>query len=100
MAISAFHSGVNMINQSQSMVTSAAKDIQQSTLPSSNPVSQNQRSNPALSSAPSAANSLSSDETITKAATDLLQAKTYNQAGVNVVRRADEMAGTLLDIKV
>ncbi|WP_128783437.1 hypothetical protein [Photobacterium chitinilyticum] len=91
MTISAHYSGVNMLNQAQSMATTAAKDIQQSSLGSPSTVGQIPE---VKGSAPTGSNSP------IDASIDLIQAKTYNQAGANVIRRADEMTGTLLNMKV
>ncbi|WP_299018308.1 hypothetical protein [uncultured Photobacterium sp.] len=98
MTISAFHSGVNMLHQAQNMATTGAKEIQQSTLSPSRPAEQSTTTT--LSSSVPVSGVSSPDEVISKASTDLLQAKSYNQAGANVIRRADEMTGSLLNIKV
>lgn len=91
MTISAHYSGVNMLNQAQGMATSAAKEIQQSSLNSPN----------ALEQAPEVKGAvpIGTNNPI-DASVDLIQAQTYNQAGANVIRRADEMTGTLLNMKV
>ena len=91
MTISAHYSGVNMLNQAQSMATTAAKDIQQSSLSSPDVTEQT----PAMKGSAT----IGTNNPI-NASVDLIQAQTYNQAGANVIRRADEMTGTLLNMKV
>ncbi|MGF1728889.1 hypothetical protein [Photobacterium kasasachensis] len=91
MTISAHYTGVNMLNQAQGMATTAAKDIQQSSLSGSSTAEQ---ATEVKGSAPTGINNP------TDASIDLIQAQTYNQAGANVIRRADEMTGTLLNMKV
>ncbi len=72
MTISAHYSGVNMLNQAQSMATTAAKDIQQSSLSSPDVTEQT----PAMK----ASATIGTNNPI-NASVDLIQAKTYNQAG-------------------
>ena len=91
MTISAHYTGVNMLNQAQGMATTAAKDIQQSSLSGS---STPEQATEVKGSAPTGINNP------IDASIDLIQAQTYNQAGANVIRRADEMTGTLLNMKV
>lgn len=91
MTISAHYTGVNMLNQAQGMATTAAKDIQQSSLGAQKSVEQ---ASEVKGSAPTGINNP------IDASIDLIQAQTYNQAGANVIRRADEMTGTLLNMKV
>ncbi|OLQ79789.1 hypothetical protein BIT28_00600 [Photobacterium proteolyticum] len=91
MTISAHYTGVNMLNQAQGMATTAAKDIQQSSLGAQSSVEQ---ASEVKGAAPTSINNP------IDASIDLIQAQTYNQAGANVIRRADEMTGTLLNMKV
>ncbi|MGR5148696.1 hypothetical protein ACQKP8_19375 [Photobacterium alginatilyticum] len=91
MTISAHYTGVNMLNQAQGMATTAAKDIQQSSLSGSSTAEQ---ATEVKGFAPTGINNP------IDASIDLIQAQTYNQAGANVIRRADEMTGTLLNMKV
>ncbi|MEJ2766312.1 hypothetical protein VV869_20365 [Photobacterium sp. MCCC 1A19761] len=101
MTISAHHSGVQLLNQAQGMANSAARKIHDASLPaapSENPGAPANAATPQPSPAEQRAASQRPEPV--NAAVDLLQAKLYNQAGVNVIQRSNEMTGTLLNTKV
>lgn len=104
MTISAHHSGVQLLNQAQGMANAAARNIHDASLPAARDAAAS-----SANSAAAAQNTQPSNPTErmpaqrpdpVNAAVDLLQAKTYNQAGANVIQRSNEMTGTLLNTKV
>lgn len=89
MQISAMNQGSSILQTSQKMVNEAS-----SALASSDTLSQSDLSkNKTTGMVETKGNTNTTDELI-----KLKTAETYNQVGVNVVQRSNEMVGTLLDI--
>lgn len=101
MPVSSVQSGYALINQSQTLAKEAASEIAQKNKENDLEFNQVER--------PSSQEEIRSKEDDNKekrassteeALTKLNQAKTYNQAGANVVQRSNEIIGTLLDTHV
>ncbi|MGJ7095970.1 hypothetical protein [Vibrio hannami] len=103
MPVSSVQSGYSLIQQSQNLTKEAANEIAQQN--SREDLEFNKLEQPSdvekereleTSKENEKKKNVSYEESMVK----LNQAKTYNQAGVNVVQRSNEMIGTLLDTHV
>jgi len=94
MPVSSVQSGYQIIQQSQNMAEEAASDIAE--------ISKRDdlEFNKVEFEQPQQVEKEKPKPTLEDALTKLNQANTYSQAGANVVRRSDEMIGTMLDTHV
>ncbi|UTV30608.1 hypothetical protein [Photobacterium atrarenae] len=104
MTISAHHSGVQLLNQAQGIANSAARKIHDASLPAAQDAAASS-ANPAAAAQNTQLSTPAGQAPVQRpdpvnAVVDLLQAKTYNQAGANVIQRSNEMTGNLLNTKV